>query len=325
MDPAFTPKEKAAGAFIVMVCLVLFAIFGVIGKGKNWFKSYRIYYITFNEGYNLQVGAPVKLFKADIGKVEEITPVEDKVKVKIAVLEDYAGRIRKDVVAKVESPTFIGSEYISIKPGSSGASLLPEGSILPSQEKKSVSDILEEFQVEKTAKKFIQAVQDLSEAAELLRDRQGPLVSSLENLNRSTKHLEKIISDIEAGKGTIGSLLKSETLYESIAVTLDKLGETIENIRQASAEAPGTMESIRSILEAVNQNLKQIQTVISDLEEGSRDIPEITQTTKEGIREIREGVERVDRVVRSIQENVLIRSNLPPLKEGKSLDADLRR
>ncbi|MBW1776811.1 MAG: MCE family protein [Deltaproteobacteria bacterium] len=346
MEPEFTDKEKAAGAFIVLVCIILIALVAVIGKGKHWFKRSVIYYTTFNEGYNLKVGAPVKYLKAEIGKVEEITPVENQVKVTLAVLEDFVPRIRQDVTVTVESPTLIGSEYVSIQPGTPDAPVLPEGSLLPSKEKKSVSDILEEFQVEKTAKQFIRAVRDLSGAAELLRDPKGPLFSSLENLNRTTGHLERIVADLDAGKGTVGRLLRSDALYDAMTANMETLGETLENIRRASEAAPDAMarlednlstlkrvqqelferiQSVRSLMDAVQDNLKQMKTILSNLEEGSRDIPEITRTAKEGIREIREGVERMDRVIHSIQENVLIRSNLPPPVEGKNLDADLRQ
>ena len=45
----------------------------MIGRGQGLFKKYVTYYTTFNESYNLQTNAAVKLFKTDIGKVKQIT------------------------------------------------------------------------------------------------------------------------------------------------------------------------------------------------------------------------------------------------------------
>jgi len=59
-----------------------------------------------------------------IGKVKKITLTDDKVKVEQAILQEYASRIRNDTIAIVESPTFIGSEYVSIKPGAFDAPVI---------------------------------------------------------------------------------------------------------------------------------------------------------------------------------------------------------
>ena len=346
MENEFTAKEKIAGAFMIFIVIVLAAAVMIIGRGRNWFKTSVTYYTTFNEGYNLQVDAPVKLFKADIGKVKEITPVENKVRVRLFILEDYAVRIRTDSIAKVESPTFIGSEYVSITPGSADSPLISEGGEIPAKERKSVSDILDEFEVEKTAKKFIRAIQDISEAAELLRDPQGPLFSAFQNLNRTTAHLEKIVRDVESGKGTIGGLLRSEALIEGIGHNLEVVGEIIENIRNTSEKAPLAMdqvqgnlatietvgkglaesvESIQTILAKINNSMDQLKIVVNNLKKGSDDVPEITQTAKEGIQEIREGMDKINRVFQSLQENFIIRQNLPAAPAGKNIDAGLRR
>jgi len=82
----------------------------------------------------------VMLFRADIGKVKRISLGEDNVNVQLAILAKYASRIRQDAVAVVDSPTLIGSEYISIVPGAPNAPKIPAGGMIPSIEKKSISD-----------------------------------------------------------------------------------------------------------------------------------------------------------------------------------------
>ena len=117
MEMEFTRLEKVVGTFIIGVTLLLMTTLVVIGRGKDWFESYRVYYATFNETYNLQENAAVKLYKADIGKVKKISLTNNRVRVKLLIQERYASRIRKDAIVVVESPTLIGSEYISVIPG----------------------------------------------------------------------------------------------------------------------------------------------------------------------------------------------------------------
>ena len=192
MDMQFSKMEKIVGLFMVGVFLLLMATLVIIGRGKDWFQTYVTYYTSFNESYNLQENAAVKLFRADIGKVTDITLEKNRVLVTLAIKQKYTSRIRKDAVAVVESPTLIGSEYIAIIPGSSDAPLIQADGEIPSREKRSLEDILTEFQVEKTAKMVVRAIQDISTVTENLSDPQGPLWVSLNNIERTSGHIARI-------------------------------------------------------------------------------------------------------------------------------------
>ena len=332
MDLNFSKKEKAVGTFIICIIVILLTTVVIIGRGKDWFKTYIIYYTTFDESYNLKEDAAVKLFKADIGKVKKIILVENRVKVKLAILEEYSSRIRSDSVAIVESPTFIGSEYISIKPGSADSPLIPEGGEINSTAKKSVSDIMLEFQVEETAKKVIRAVQDLSEIMQIMRDPDGPFFTAINNINKIISHFEAISRDIQAGKGTVGGILKSSEILQIILDDLDKVTQILESIAEASSKTPeitnkvqDNLAIIKKVGEEVLDSISSIKRILKEVEEGSHDIPEVTRSTKRGINEIRDGVENIDKVVKSLQKNFLIRPNLPAEPKGKNIDAGLRQ
>ena len=323
MELDFKKKEKIVGTFIIGILILLLTTVIIIGRGKDWFKTYIPYYTIFNESYNLQEDAAVKFYDAGIGKVKKITLVGDKVQVKLEILEEYASRIRSDSIAVVKSPTFIGSEYVSIKPGSSSTALIPEDGEIPSIEKKSLDDILTEFEVQKTAKMVVKAVQDLSEIAQTMRDPQGPFFTALDNINKTLGHFEKIIRGIQDGEGTVGGLLKSQALFNGILENMNTVGTILEDIAKASAKTPATMDQlndsvtkIKRILEKVDKDIGAFKTIVSNLEQSSADVPEITQSTKEGINEVRDGVENVNKVFKSLQKNILIRSNIPPEPSG---------
>jgi len=290
MELIFRKREKIVGVFILVIGLLVLASVVVIGRGKDWFKTYVTYYTVFKESYNLQVDAPVKMSRADIGKVREVKLYGDRVRVKLAILEDYASRIRADSVAIVESPTFIGSEYVSIRPGSAQTKELKEGSEIPSQAKKSIDDILAEFKVEETAKKVLGAVQDLSDMTKKMNDPQGPLFTALNNVNSILRHVEEITRHINEGKGNVGELLKTEKLIKKVYVELDRIDKILANVQ-----------------------------------DGSQDVPQVTSSVKRGVNEIRDGVRRIDNVVQSVQQNPLIKPNLPPEPVGEKTDAGLRK
>ena len=345
MEITYSRKEKIVGIFVISIALLLLSAIIVIGRGKNWFENYNTYYTTFNESYNLKVGADVKLFNTNIGKVKELT-VEDKVRVKLVILEKYKSRIRTNTLATVESPTLIGSEYISIIPGSADAPLLPQEGDISSKAKKSIADVMAEFEVEKTAKELVQAIQDIAEFTQTLKDPNGPLLSAFENINKTTQHVEVITRGIKDGDGTLGNLLTSTQLLDVILLRLKNVGEILASLSEASSKAPGTVEQtqtslagveevtrsvtesvaiLRNILAEIETNMPTIKAILENVEKGSQDVPEITTSTARGIQEIRDGVENVDKVFQSLQKNVLIRPNLPPEAVGENTDAGLRR
>ena len=318
MRLSFDAREKTVGAFMVIMVILLLTIVVMLGRGKDWFKAYVTYYTVFDEAYNLSKNARVKLFKADIGNVKSVRLEGDKVKVELAVLRDYAPRIKMDSVATVESPTFIGSEYVSIKPGTPEASLIPENGTIPSQAKKSLKDVMAEFEVEKTAKKFVKSLQAISEIAEHLRDPEGPLYASLDSMAKAMAHIEAVTREIREGKGSVGKLVHSEELLQKIYEQLNHVNRILTTIEDASEKTPDIMDGLRKSMNMINQ-------ILVNTEKGSRDVPAVTKSTKHGIREIREGVEEIDKVVQSAQKSFLIRANLPPETKGENIDAGLRR
>ena len=345
MDMEFSRIERLVGLFVIGVSMLLLSTLVIIGRGKDWFETYIIYYTTFNESYNLQENAAVKLFKADIGSVKKITLEKDRVRVKLAIQEQYASRIRQDAVAVVESPTLIGSEYISIIPGSAQSPLIPEQGEIPSREKRSITDIFSEFEVEKTAMMIVKAIQDISDVAQYLSNPTGPLRTTLNNIQKTSGHVEQIAGDLRAGKGPMGMVLKSEDLLKQILHNVERMGEILDSIQAASAKAPEAMDLVNdnltvyhdagqmviSRVEQAGKILKQIQAsaadlriILNNIKSGSTDVPRISTSFRDGVEEIREGVEQINRVVESLQQSVLIRSNLPPEPAPRTTDAQAR-
>lgn len=317
MELKFTSKEKKVGLFIIFIAAIMLATVFAIGRGKDWFKSYVHYYTVFSETYNLTDNAEVKMSKANIGKVKQIGLYGDKVKVEIAVLKDYASRIKADSLATVESPTFIGSEYISIKAGSPGALPVPAGGEIASEAKKSLDDIMAEFKIAETGKKVIKAVQDLSETASELRNPNGPLFTALANTNKILAHIEAVSGDIKDGKGPVGEVLRSEAMVKSIRKDVEKIETMLGHLESTTAKAPAMMDDLKA-------GVQDIKKIIANIEKGSGDIPELTRSTKRGIGEARAGMKNLDNVVQAIQKNPFIGPNLPPEPRGECVDAGLR-
>lgn len=338
MDLEFRRKEKVVGFFILIISILLLFSLVLIGRGKGLFKTYIEYYAVFEETYNLKDGAPVKLFNAEIGKVKEVKLIDDEVRVAVLIIDEYSNRVRESSYVTVKSPTFVGSEYIALISQDKTSPLIPEGEKISSVEKKSLSDIMDEFQVEKTAKKFVESVQELSEMSRKLNSDKGPIFSVLYDI-------QTIVDDIEKGRGNVGEILRTSKITDQVEDRLVQIEKILEDVRAAISKTPYTMDLVNQNLEKVGRigdnielsaeninlmvsdlrkRINDIDAIISNIEKGSETVPKITSTTLSGLQEIRAGVRKIDDTIEAIQKSFLIRNKLPERHEPEQYKTDSR-
>jgi phospholipid/cholesterol/gamma-HCH transport system substrate-binding protein len=304
MRVQYSTMERMTGAFILLTLLIFLFTVAVVGRGKNWFRKHVVFYTTFEEGYNLVSGSRVKLVGTDVGSVVEVVLSEsNQARVKIRVLADYASRIRTNSVATVESPTVIGSEYININPGTTNAPPIPPEGEIPTKEKKKLMEYLEEYEIGE----------------------------KLENIGKILEDLAQITGTVEAGKGSLGRLVKSDELYQQIHDELDAIakfvatlqetadylvraGANIEagskNVEKATREAPEMVDKVQELLD-------RLLRVNALMEKAMIEVPEISTQAREGMRE-------VNLILESVKKNFLIRPNLPPSPESESHSLEIR-
>ncbi len=304
MRVQYSTMERMTGAFILLTLLIFLFTVAVVGRGKNWFRKHVVFYTTFEEGYNLVSGSRVKLVGTDVGSVVEVVLSENnQARVKIRVLADYASRIRTNSVAAVESPTVIGSEYININPGTTNAPPIPPEGEIPTKEKKKLMEYLEEYEIGE----------------------------KLENIGKILEDLAQITGTVDAGKGSLGRLVKSDELYQQISDELDAIGrfvatlqETADylvragaNIEEGSKNVEKATREVPEMVDKVQELLDRLLRVNALMEKAMTEVPEITTQAREGMRE-------VNQILESVKENFLIRPNLPPSPESESHGLEIR-
>lgn len=315
MELKFSRMDRVVGVFIIVVLALMVGSVVLIGRGKDWFRPTVTYFAEFKENYNLAPGSPVKLYKADIGKVRSVALVGDAVRVRLSIYEEYRTRFREDTVVTVESPTLIGSEYVAVRPGKPESRLIEPGGTVKSEEKRTLSEILAEYEVEETARRLTETIRNLADIIDELRDPDGPLFRSLNSIEKNLRNVETVTADLKDGKGTVGQLLRSDELIDRVNTSMERLDHVLQNLEGATPEVTANLK----------ESMEKIREITAHLEKGSRDVPAVIRTTKRGIQEIRDGVDEINRVVKSLEKNPLIKGNLPAKPEGKDLDAGLRK
>jgi len=300
--------EELVGFFLIVTIVLGIAAVVFVGKGKEWFKEHVVYRTYFEEGYYIKPGSRVKLFKIDIGKVQSVRLTEDnRVDVKMKVLAEYAPKIREDSIAKVESPTFIGSEYISISPGSPDKPSIAPGGLIASVRKESISDYVKQFELDKKSKALTMILDDLGKlVAELSDDKKGipALVSnanqmvfsigdSKKGMPKTLANLNDFIEKFNDPNGNFSAMIDNFTATSRrLEGLVDNLDKTIVNFREISEQIARGEGSAGQILmnddlyRSINSTMDKIDTLLQELKETTSRLPLLVERGDNTLKEI---------------------------------------
>jgi phospholipid/cholesterol/gamma-HCH transport system substrate-binding protein len=209
---------------ITIIALVLAAtlIFMLSGVGGFSWQRYGLKTI-FDNIAGLKEGAPVRVAGVEVGSVTEVDFIGDRVEVTFEVSEEMMSRITTGSTATLGSVSLLGESAVDVSPSSQGTPI-PEWGYVPSAPP---AGTLTEVATKATA--------GLEEATQLL-------------------------SEIRAGKGTIGKLFTDETLYRDMTAFVS----AAEDVATRMGDARGTLGRLindpaaAKALEASLQNLEAV-------------------------------------------------------------------
>ncbi|WP_017730452.1 MlaD family protein [Nafulsella turpanensis] len=192
-------RKNAKLGIFVLVSLILFLI-GIffIGNARDLFNPTIEIHTAFKDVGGLTRGNNVWLSGVKIGTVREVRIASDSiVAVTLGIRENDRRFINEDALATIGSDGLIGNTIVVIKPGQM-RDPIDDGDTIASFSEASAQDIM------------------------------NMLEETGQNALIITEELQEIARQINSGEGTIGRLLKSPELAESLeetVISLEKTGE----------------------------------------------------------------------------------------------------
>ena len=204
-----------AGLFVVAGLILFFGKFGERG-------DYELT-VRFQNASGLINGSKVLYAGVGVGKVKEISldSEGDHVDVVLGMFrfKKWKYVIKKDATFAIKQSGLLGDVYITIDPGSKTAAEAKPGEILHGKEPTSLGEMAES--AEELLQKLNASVDKLSSGflddATLsdLRSSARNLKELTANMNTTSLRLNKILEDINKGRGTIGRLFQNEEIFEN--------------------------------------------------------------------------------------------------------------
>jgi phospholipid/cholesterol/gamma-HCH transport system substrate-binding protein len=229
-------RDVTVGAVFALALIILALTVMVVGGDSGlWFERAE-FRIVFPDATGLRVGAPVRMAGVQIGTVSGILlptdPTESGIEVRVAIVTEYAERVRADSTAALRILQFLTAEkYLEITPGSPAREPLASGSTIPRLVEVGVVERGEEI-----AESLVEVAASLKNILGPLERGEGLLGRLLQDpefgeggvasLQSTLANLSRVTGDVVAGKGTLGRLLYDEQL----AAKLDGLGRAVDDV-----------------------------------------------------------------------------------------------
>ncbi len=247
--------ETRIGIFVALVMLAGVFIFDIVGGWEKLARGHRLYAL-FDNAQELKVGNRVKMAGVEVGQVEEIQLVEDKVKVTMKIRRSAA--VKTDSVATIRFTGLLGQNFVSLDFGSRAAPLAENGAVLNTIEQPDLSVIMAKLDnvatgVENLTKSFTGDKIDnlLGPFTDFLKANREPLTATIANIRQ-------ISLEISQGHGTVGKLIFDDALYNSALAT-------VTNLQGAGTEANLAIADARRVIEQVNAGQGTVGKMMKDV------------------------------------------------------------
>lgn len=194
MSEKSVKRTVGVGAFIFIGLLFLVGGVLAVGNLRSTFTKKMTISTVFEDVSGLQEGNNIWFSGVKVGTVKEIRFTgRSQVRVIMNLNVEARQYIRKDALVKISSDGLIGNRILVIYGGSASAAPVDEGDQLRNEKELMTEDLLE-------------------------------------TLQQSNRNVLELTEGLKNGEGTIGQLLKNDSVYRDIAYTT-------QSLRAASANA----------------------------------------------------------------------------------------
>ena len=213
-------NEYRVGLFFMVGIVVLVFVMDFLGD-IPFFSNNKTVYTYFDSLGELRQGNPVKMEGLIIGKVSSIKLEDRQLKVSMDVKKDAP--VKADSIASIQVASLLGTSYVNLTFGSEDTPLYDGDSPLASIDPTNLNKILA---------KLGSAIGSLDSALGAF----SGFGDNEDGLNNIVTNLDTVLEDLAEGKGTLGKLIKDDTLYNETTVAM----KNIKNISAKLSDSKGT-------------------------------------------------------------------------------------
>ncbi|MGO9209924.1 MAG: MlaD family protein [Terriglobales bacterium] len=258
----------------VLIASIVFAVLVFLMTGtRGLFTPTLMLKAYFENAAGLRVGAPVRLEGVDIGNVSRIGVVPSHplspVEVTLKVANKYP--LHKDSVAILSTAGVLGETFVDISNKTAKGPQAQTGDELKTEGQPAIQDV-------------IRASNGTLQNVDVLVRRLDRIVSAIERgegsigkviydpelynrLNTTLSQVQSLVGQISEGRGSIGKLINSDELYNKLDDSISKINKLVDQIDKGEGTV-GKLLKDPSLYNNANQTIAKANKLMDDVNAG---------------------------------------------------------
>lgn len=226
----------------MIVASITLAILIFLISGTKGLFSPKITVLTyFDNAEGLRAGQPVDLQGVPVGNVTAIRIVADRplapVQVTMKITRKYQPLVRKDTTATVKTAGVLGESFIDLESRGATKPQVAEGDELPASNAPNLEDVV--------------------------RSSQG----TLQNVDILVKRMDRILAQVESGKGTLGQVINDPTLIKKVNTMLDQIQGLLNDVNSGQGTI-GQLFKDKELYRKLDDTVAKLNRIADDAEAG---------------------------------------------------------
>jgi phospholipid/cholesterol/gamma-HCH transport system substrate-binding protein len=232
----------------VIIASVTLAVLVFLMRGTTGFFSTRITLITyFDDAEGLRQGQPVDLQGVAIGNVQSVRVTPDPrhadmpVEVVMRISKQFQPLVRQDAKATILTQGVLGEAFVDLDNRGATKGPVIDGSVLPSTNAPGLQDVVRSSQ------------------------------TTLQNLDSLVKRLDRIVANVESGKGTIGELLNDPTMANKANAILNQLQGLLNDVSNGKGTI-GRLLSDKELADKFADAVDKLDRIVTETQSGKNNV-----------------------------------------------------
>ncbi len=269
----------------VIVASVTLAFLVFLMRGSAGFFATRITLVTyFDNAEGLRAGQPVDLQGVAIGNVQSVLVAPNRqteaVQVTMRINKKFQPFVRQDATATIMTAGVLGEAFVDIDNRFGKAGPVKDGDEIKSANAPGLQEVVRSSQT--ALQNFDVLVKRLDRIVAEVEGGKGSLGKFINDpvfFNRASGVLNQIqglLNDGSAGKGTVGRLLTDEALANKLANAVDKLDRMMTDINSGKGNL-GMLVKDDTFMKNANQTIGKANQFIDDVNAGKGALGKLTK------------------------------------------------
>lgn len=249
-------------------------IFLMTGK-KSIFAREVVIYTYMDDAAALATGSPVRLNGILIGSVDRVelsgsTEPTRVVRIAMAIPRGRLAQIPIDSVSAISAENVLGTKYINIHMGRSPSRIQPGGELRSLDTREFEEVVQQSYNVVASLQGILKRVDVIISQVEAGKGTIGKFLADEEVYNKllaAISDMQKATAAVNSGKGTIGRLLYDESLYNDLRASVQRLDSVIQDVQQGQGTA-GKLLRDPALYDEARATISEFRRTLDELNAG---------------------------------------------------------